>query len=99
MAIRLEFIDLVVPIHVIEEKYPGRFAGCLRDHANLIGGRVWYDEFLFRDGAMNPDDIQHLVRRWENRGFGTVVERDGVRSWDEVCVVEVIFGGPTLPCD
>lgn len=47
MAIQLEFIDFIVPRSVIEEKYPGGWVQCLKDHKNLIGGRVWYDEHLF----------------------------------------------------
>ena len=64
MAIALEFIDFVVPIDTIRRKYPGGWEQCLRDHAGLIGGRVWYDEHLFRDGAMNSDDIMIVVDRW-----------------------------------
>jgi len=37
MAIALEFIDLVVPIETIRQKYPGGWEGCLRYHAPLIG--------------------------------------------------------------
>lgn len=38
MTIALEFIDLIIPIHVIEQKYPGGWAQCLADHEQLIGG-------------------------------------------------------------
>jgi hypothetical protein len=99
MAIALEFIDFVVPIAVIQKKYPGGWEQCLRDHAALIGGRVWHDEHLFRDGAMNPHDIQALVDRWANLGFEPTELRGGKQGWKDVCVVEVMFGGPTLPCD
>ncbi|MCG3171858.1 MAG: hypothetical protein CALGDGBN_03564 [Pseudomonadales bacterium] len=99
MAIRLEFIDFIVPIATIRAKYPGGWAKCLADHANLIGGRVWYDEHLLRDGAMNPRDIGLLVGEWEALGFTPTVEADGQRVWQDVCVVESMFGGPTLPCN
>ena len=61
MAIALEFIDFIVPIALIRQKYPGGWEQCLRDHECLIGGRVWFDEQLLRDGAMNPTDIASLV--------------------------------------
>lgn len=99
MAIRLEFIDFIVPISTIRSKYPGGWDKCLADHANLIGGRVWYDEHLFRDGAMNPCDIRFLVDEWEARGLTPMAEVDGQRIWQDVCVVESMFGGPTLPCN
>lgn len=99
MAIALEFIDFIVPISVIREKYPGGWAQCLKDHERLIGGRVWFDDHLFRDGAMNPNDIAALVEEWKALGFQPVAERDGQQVWQDCCVVESMFGGPTLPCE
>ena len=96
MAVWLEFIDFIVPIEVIKQKYPGGWEKCLKDHENLIGGRVWYDEHLFRDGAMNPVDIGHLVDEWQSLGFHTHDGDDNPERWVDVCAVEVI---PTLPCD
>ena len=69
MAIQTEFIDFIVNISAIRAKYPGGWEQCLEDHANLIGGRVWYDEYLFRDGAMNPHDIGRLVDHWSSLGL------------------------------
>ena len=71
MAIICEFIDLIVPIETIKAKYPGGWEQCLLDHRSLIGGRGWYDDHLFRDGAMNPNDIKYLVDRWRHLGFHT----------------------------
>lgn len=68
MAIALEFIDFVVPISVIREKYPGGWEQCLKDHRQLIGGRVWFDAHLFRDGAMNPLDIKVPLGRVDRLG-------------------------------
>ena len=98
MAIKLEFYDLIVPIKTIKKKYPGGWEQCLKDHEGNIGGRVWYDEHLFRDGAMNPGDIGKLVDWWREKGFHTHVEGDNPK-WVDVCVVETISGGTTLPCD
>lgn len=98
MAIKLEFIDFIVPIAVIRQKYPGGWDACLKDHAPLIGGRVWYDEHLFRDGAMNPRDIESLLEEWTELGFTPFEERDGKQHWKDVCVAECCFGGATLPC-
>jgi len=99
MAVALEFIDFIVPIIVIREKYPGGWEQCLKDHERLIGGRVWYDDYLLRDGAMNPNDIESLIDEWTALGFQPMEERDGERRWKDVCVVESMFGGPTLPCE
>jgi len=98
LAIALEFIDFVVPRRVIEQKYPDGWAACIRDHQNLIGGRVWYDSHLFRDGAMSPAETGSLIERWERFGFDTRETLDGKERWKDVCVIEIMFGGPTLPC-
>ena len=100
MAIQLEFIDFIVPRSVIEEKYPGGWVQCLKDHKNLIGSRVWYDEHLFRDGAMNPMDIEALVNEWQSLGFNTHKEdKDGMPiEWLDVCVCESLMNGPTVAC-
>ncbi len=99
MSISLEFINFIIPVKIIKEKYPGGWEQCLSDHADLIGGRVWYDEHLFRDGAMNPTDIVSLIERWKGLGFQTHEGGENPSKWVDVCVVEALFGGATLPCD
>lgn len=99
MAVALEFIDFVVPIHIIRAKYPGGWEQCLKDHERLIGGRVWFDDHLLRDGAMNPRDIESLIEEWTGLGFTPYEDIDGQRIWKDCCVVEGMFGGATLPCD
>lgn len=64
-----------------------------------MGGRVWYDGHLLRDGAMSPGDIEDLVQEWVELGFQPTDERNGQRIWKDFCIVESTFGGPTLPCD
>lgn len=99
MSIVLEFINLVVPIDTIKDKYPGGWVACIADHEELIGGRVWYDDHLFRDGAMSPADMKLLVNNWAGLGFEISEYIDGQQKWKDICVVEVMFGGTTLPCD
>ena len=48
---------------------------------------------------MNLADIGRLVERWAALSFETMATRDGQQVWNDVCVVEAMFGGPTLPCD
>jgi hypothetical protein len=101
MAIQLEFIDLIVPIATIKAKYPGGWEQCLKDHELSIGSCVWYDDYLFRDGAMNPMDIEALLDQWESLGFILHVtnEKGEPTQWLDVCVYESFFGGATLDCD
>ena len=98
MAIQLEFINFVVPIHVIKQKYPGGWEACLEDHQNLIGGRVWYDEHLFRDGTMNPGDMGQLVEEGKAMGFQIEEDVNGKKVFKDACVTEGFFGH-FYPCD
>jgi len=98
MAIATEFIDLIIPIQTICAKYLGGWEQCLEDHEHLIGGRIWYDEHLFRNGAMNPSDIAILVETWQEMGFECDRNVDGKKHWQDICVFEGAFGGPTMPC-
>ncbi len=91
--------NFIVPITTIAEKYPGGWEQCRRDHAHLIGGRVWYDDHLFRDGAMNPRDIESLVVAWESMGFRVMIESGGEQVFVDACVAERLFGGPKVRCD
>ena len=101
MAIELEFIDFIVPIATIKAKYPGGWEQCLEDHDYAIGGSIWYDEHLFRDGTMNSRDMKDLVESWQDMGFITYEtdEKGLLTKWIDVCVYERTFGGATLKCD
>ena len=99
MAIALEFINVVVPISVVVRKYPGGWERCLEDHADVLGSVVWYDDHLFRDGAMSPADIETTVDRWRSLGFTPIATTGtGRPCWKDVCVVEALSARPTLPC-
>lgn len=99
MAILTDFIDFIVPIKTIEEKYPGGWEQCLKDHDSLIGGRVWFDAYLFRDGAMSPSNMELIVNRWTSMGFECTGNVNGKKFWKDACVFEGMYGGSTLDCD
>jgi hypothetical protein len=99
MAIMLECINFIVPIALIRKKYPGGWEGCLSDHREGIGGKVWYDEHLFRDGAMNAWDMQQILDFWVKRGFKATGRPRSGKIWKECCVIESFSKSPTLPCD
>jgi len=99
MAVMTEFIDLIVPIAIIEEKYPGGWEQCLSDHKQAIGGRVWFDNYLFRDGAMNPAAMEALLNEWWKLGFECYAEKDGKKKWMDVCVYEGMLGSMNMSCD
>lgn len=92
MAILLECYRIIIPIHKIIEKYPGGWQQCLADHKDLINGRVWYDQHLFSDGAMNPNDIEILADKWESFGFTGYVGDDITGRWVDYCICDMIIG-------
>tara|TARA_Y100001934_G_scaffold267539_1_gene348372 strand:- start:170 stop:538 length:369 start_codon:yes stop_codon:yes gene_type:complete len=93
-------LNFVVPIRIIREKYDGGWEQCVKDHQPLIGGRVWFDEHLFRDGAMSPPDIRELLYFWQGHGLEPFGILAGEKVWNDCCVVEApLGGGTTLPCD
>ena len=98
MAIQTEFIDFIVNISAIRAKYPGGWEQCLKDHGHLIGGRVWHDQYLLRDGAMSPAGIAALVEHWTRMGLTGRAQVGGEMCWVDFCVYESMFGGLTLPC-
>ena len=86
---RIEFINLIVPIKIIEKKYLGGWSGCLRDHAKSIGRVVWYDDHLFRTGSMDPEMMDNLIEKWTHQiGFKATEVVDGQVVWKDFCVVD-----------
>lgn len=98
MAVKLEFINLLVPIKTIEQKYPGGWQQCLKDNKELIGHSVWFDEHLLRCGAMNGMDIYLMLDDWKRLGFKTHLGGKRPTKWIDVCVVEAMFADEGVPC-
>jgi hypothetical protein len=98
MAVALEFLNLVIPIKKIEQHHPGGWGRYLDDHKNLIGRRIWFDDYLLRDGAMNPKDMSDFIDEWVGFGLHTIEETRGKPCWVDCCVISSAFSAPTLPC-
>ena len=99
MAIALEFLNLVIPIKNIEQHYRGGWEQYLDDHEQLIGRRLWFDDYLLRDGAKDPKDMSKLIDEWVDIGLRTIEETNGKPRWVDCRVIASIFNAPTLPCN
>jgi hypothetical protein len=101
MAIRLQFINLVITVATLERVFAaeGGFQGYLREHEAALGELVWHDAHLCRvDGTMNWPDLDEMVARWEMRGLqGLVGARP--RQWWKDFAVCASRRGATFPCD
>lgn len=98
MAVRCEFISIIVPIANIDRVYSGGFRAYKEQHARDFEGVLWHDEHLFRDGAMDPAVAEDIVTFWADAGLQPMEEVSGKRRWKDLCVVASPIG-PTLPCE
>jgi len=92
VAVFIEFINVVVPVSVLEEKYTGGLDGYVQDH-----GRSTYccDGHLTRVGFMAPPLVGEFIEELEQKGLQPL---EGKR-WKDVAVVDQLFRRPTAPCD
>ena len=98
MAVALEFINVIVRIDAIREKCRGGWEQFLVDREKEIGSVAWYDDHLYRDGAMNPFGAESLVSYLIEKGLTGYREADGKPvEWVDFCVTELF--GATLICD
>ena len=99
MAVRLELINLIIPIKNINFSYPGGFDLFREHNISTFAGTFCHDALLFRVGAEDPRDIESHVLYWQQRGLVPYMEKDGITQWKDMCVVESSRAEPTLPCD
>ncbi len=100
MAIYHQFIAVVIPIKIIEKKckHLGKLKGVLELNRQWIGKKILYDKYLYKDGAMGPEDIEEIIRFWVEQGLTPFKIKDGKRYWNELAVVDLVQG-VTAPCD
>jgi len=93
MAVKIEFISVIVPVRVIEERFSEGMAWF-----GKVFGEPASDGKLVRMGAMNQIDILSIVQALERGGLKGTFRKGGKEQWLDFCVVDR-FNGPTLPCD
>lgn len=101
MAVRLQFINLVVPVATLERvfKSEGGFRGFLESQGLLLGELLWHDGRLCRaEGAMNWPDVDEMVERWEGHGLQGLVGAAPHQWWKDFAIC-ASGRGATFPCD
>ena len=91
MAVLAEFLNVIVPVRVLEERYPGGIEGYA---AAAPGSTFCRDGVLTRVGFMSPQHVGEWVDHLEAQGL-VPVEND---RFVDLAVVDQLQG-PTLPCD
>ena len=92
MAVLIEALSVVVPVSVLEEKYPGGLEAYERDCPNQT---FCCDGKLTRVGFMTPDDVGAFVMGLQQKGL----EPFGDNCWNDVAVVDQRTHSTTVPCD
>ncbi|HEV2112019.1 MAG TPA: hypothetical protein VGT99_11750 [Gammaproteobacteria bacterium] len=99
MAIRLQFINLIIPVATLERLLAPEESGFLRAEDPSLGDMVWHDAYLCRiEGAMNWADVEEMVARWEARGLQGLVGASPQQWWKGFAVC-ASRRGATFPCD
>ncbi len=99
MAIRLELINLIIPLKNINLSYSGGFELFREHYQSKFGEAFWHDALLFRAGAVNHAEMEALVLFWQQKGLVPYDETDGKKKWKDMCVIESSHAEPTFPCD
>ncbi len=91
MPVMLEYISVIIPRQVLEEKYLGGFRG----FRSCCGERVFCcDRYIARVSFMGPHGVDWFID--EMSRFGLVYIEDG--KCVDIAVVDW-FSGPCAPCD
>ena len=98
MTVHIEFLNLIIPIRIIKNKYPGGWKSFLRFYREDIGKIAWFDDHLFRYGAMSAEVIYSELDRLEKLGFISVEQRGDTKFWCDVCVLACLQENKIL-CD
>lgn len=91
MALECGYINLVIPIRNIEKHYSGGFEQYKKDK-----GKMEHDNYIVMRSAMEMEDIELIARECESLGLVGIVEKQGIKQWQDFCIVDVV---PTLPCE
>ena len=99
MPVDCEFINILIPISKINELYLGGFESFKKSFREAFEeGPLWHDDFLLRDGAMSPAAAEYSVDEWLSLVLVGHQKVDGQEQWVDICVLETLFRGPSLPC-
>ena len=100
MAVKIEFFNLIIPTEKIEEFYPGGFEKYKQDNEYYLGRRILFDDYIVRDGAMDPLSLQKIVEEWIDLGLELTTGEGDDAKYKDLCVVVCYLASfSTLPCD
>ena len=87
MAVQVEYFNLIIPIDKIEEYYPGGFEKYKQDNSRFLYRRIIFDDYIVRDGTMDPMSLKNIVDKWINLGLTFTEKVEDVDKYKDMCVV------------
>lgn len=100
MAVKLEFVNLIIPIkNINNSKFEGGFQALIDEHRNSIGYSVWFDKHLFRIGSMDTWFIDGEINFWIEQGLTPLKKIDGVEHWCDLFAYSSGFNQFIPNCD
>lgn len=100
MAIRIEFVNLIIPIERINNsQLEGGFKSVINKYKNAIGRSVWFDEYLFRIGWMDTWMIDSEIDFWINQGLKPLENRNGTEFWYDMFAISCGINQFNTNCD
>jgi len=90
MAIRLLFDNLIIPIHILEDKYDGGFEQCCLDHLKVLKNETaWFDDYLFTICAMDYRELDTQIIKFNYRGLDCYTESGNtIHIWCDIYITD-----------
>jgi hypothetical protein len=100
MAIKIEFVNLIIPIEKINNcKLNGGFNTIIKKHENSIGKTVWFDKHLFRMGWMDAWLIDSEIDFWVDHGLVPLEKINGIEFWRDMFAISTGINQFNSNCD
>ena len=94
MALKCEFINVIINLSSLDKSYAGGREQFIKENQERLGKIEWYDDYIYRTGAMSPRAAQDIVVYLVFNGLKS--KKDN--KWQEdICVIDTM-GGLTLEC-
>lgn len=98
MAVLLTFYSIIIPIENLNKVLT---KDAIEEIVlkKQINGSVLFDDNLFVQGSMSPNDNKEIIKFWESKGLIAIEKRGKQKYWKDLCIVCYPDTRPTLPCD
>ncbi len=100
MAIKIEFVNLIIPIEKINKSnYIGGFDALIKKYEPFIGTSVWFDKYLFRMGWMDTWMIDGEIDFWKNNGLIPIEKKGNDEYWADLFAISMGFNQFMTNCE